>query len=221
MAEQSLDHDEQLNIRWAYDDPNPRAQAMRLRNNAQIVLAAMEAKGHLIQDADESAYPEESLVHEDDAGYEPDAKRLRSTAASNRDLAPMTREEHSQQLADAEAQLEAAAAAEAVEAAAQAEKLRELNAASEASRLDAILSKIDGGPSCVDKASVPDPLADFLASVAPAVAQQARDAEVVLPPGVWQPRMLPPGWREFSDPATGHPYYVDPAGESTWKHPVG
>ena len=33
MAEQSLDHDEQINVRWAYDDPNPRAQAMRLRSS--------------------------------------------------------------------------------------------------------------------------------------------------------------------------------------------
>ena len=30
MAEQSLDNDEQVNIRWAYDDPNPREQAARL-----------------------------------------------------------------------------------------------------------------------------------------------------------------------------------------------
>lgn len=34
---QSLDNDEQINVRWAYDDPNPRAQAMRLRNDAQTV----------------------------------------------------------------------------------------------------------------------------------------------------------------------------------------
>ena len=26
MADQSLDHNEQLNVRWAYEDPNPRAQ---------------------------------------------------------------------------------------------------------------------------------------------------------------------------------------------------
>ena len=31
MAEQSLDNDEQINVRWAYDDPNPRAQAATRR----------------------------------------------------------------------------------------------------------------------------------------------------------------------------------------------
>ncbi|KOO28545.1 pre-mRNA-splicing factor [Chrysochromulina tobinii] len=57
MAEQTLDHDEQINVRWAYDDPNPRAQAVRLRNSAQQMLAAMEAKGHLSSGA--AAYPED------------------------------------------------------------------------------------------------------------------------------------------------------------------
>ena len=75
MAEQSLDHDEQINVRWAYDDPNPRAQAMRLRNNAQIMLAAMEAKGHVPPGSAEAmlAYPDELPAHERDASDEPDA----------------------------------------------------------------------------------------------------------------------------------------------------
>ncbi len=47
MADQSLDNDEQLNVRWAYEDPNPRAQAAKLRNHAVQMLAAMAAKGHL------------------------------------------------------------------------------------------------------------------------------------------------------------------------------
>ena len=55
MAEQSLDNDEQINVRWAYDDPNPRAQAIRLRNNAQIMLAAMEKRGDFAGFADPAA----------------------------------------------------------------------------------------------------------------------------------------------------------------------
>jgi len=47
MEEQALDSDEQINVRWAYDDPNPRAQAVKLRNAAQQMLAAMEKKGGL------------------------------------------------------------------------------------------------------------------------------------------------------------------------------
>ena len=53
MAEQSLDNDEQVNIRWAYDDPNPRAQAARLRNNARLMLDAMERRGDLHDPNDE------------------------------------------------------------------------------------------------------------------------------------------------------------------------
>ena len=57
MADQSLDNDEQLNVRWAYEDPNPRAQAAKLRNHAVQMLAAMNAKGHLdsIDDTHEDA----------------------------------------------------------------------------------------------------------------------------------------------------------------------
>ena len=47
MADQSLDNDEQLNVRWAYEDPNPRAQAAKLRNHAVQMLAAMADRGHL------------------------------------------------------------------------------------------------------------------------------------------------------------------------------
>ena len=224
MAEQSLDNDEQINVRWAYDDPNPRAQAIRLRNNAQIMLAAMEAKGHIPQNA-EDAYPEEDAYADAD-DEEPDAKRARAAST------PMTREEHAQQLADAEAQLAAAAAAEEAAAAAAADETRQAQAASEASRLDDILNQIDGGRNPPAADSGADPLAAFLqsvdsgqgaaaASAAAAEAGQpaARDADVALPPGVWQPRGLPAGWREFTDPGSGHPYFVGPSGESTWRRP--
>jgi len=226
MAEQSLDHDEQINMRWAYDDPNPRAQAMRLRNNAQIMLAAMEAKGHLPQQEEASFYADA-----DDVSEEPDAKRLRSadgSGSSDIGPTPLTREEHAQQLAEAEAQLEAAAAAEAAAASAVAEEARRVQAASEASRLDAILNQIDNDGPVGGVAAAPDPLADFLRSVdghgavaAASTAPHARDADVSLPPGVWQPRRLPAGWREYADPASGHPYFVGPDGQTTWKHPTG
>ena len=121
----------------------------------------MEAKGHVPPGSAEAmlAYPDELPAHERDASDEPDAKRPRGGADG---LAPMTREEHARQLADAEAQLEAAAAAEEAAAAAAAEEARQQEAASEASRLDAILSQIDGAPAAADPA---DPLADFLRSV--------------------------------------------------------
>jgi len=162
---------------------------------------------------------------------EPDAKRLRSadgSGSSDIGPTPLTREEHAQQLAEAEAQLEAAAAAEAAAASAVAEEARRVQAASEASRLDAILNQIDNDGPVGGVAAAPDPLADFLRSVdghgavaAASTAPHARDADVSLPPGVWQPRRLPAGWREYADPASGHPYFVGPDGQTTWKHPTG
>ena len=230
MAEQSLDHDEQINVRWAYDDPNPKAQAMRLRNNAQLMLAAMEAKGHIMPGGGDP-YPEEldddSSAEPGDSSAEPGAKRQRNT--------PMSREEHAQQLADAESQLEAAAGAAEAEAAAAAEEAQQQQAASEASRLDAILSNIEGARGGDAQQPRGDPFASFLESVGEGhatasslsndagqgstVDARTRDAEE-LPPGVMQPRGLPPGWRQFADPATGHPYYVGPTGESTWRKPT-
>ena len=237
MAEQSLDHDEQLNVRWAYDDPNPKAQAIRLRNNAQIMLAAMAAKGHIPNELP----PDEFY---DEWGDEPHSKRPRVEGeGGGSSSTPMTREEHAQQLADAESQREAEAAEAEAEALKAAEEARQQQAISEANRLDAILSSIDsarGGETQQQAAggatAAADPLADFLRNVggeeqapAPAPAGDtgvggrvtARDAEVEMPPGVWQPRGLPAGWREFADPTTGHPYYVGPTGESTWRKPVG
>ena len=247
MAEQSLDHDEQINVRWAYDDPNPRAQAMRLRNSAQIMLAAMEAKGHL--PSGDVGYPDEwdAADGDGDGDGEPDAKRQRAA-----ELAPMTREEYATQQAEAEAELEAAAAAAAAEAERAAKQAEVEAAVNTASRLDAILNSIDrgGGSGCgsgggrsgdeagsgsgsrggqqTEGDAMADPLAEFLQSVsgdtaaapaaASAEARLALDDTVELPPGVHQPRGLPAGWHQYTSPE-GWPYYVSPEGHSTWAMP--
>ena len=247
MAEQALDDDEQINVRWAFDDPNPKAQAVRLRNSAQLMLAAMEARGHLPETA--ATYAAELEGEEG----EPDAKRRRY----GEDAAPMTREEHERQIAEAEAHLQAAAeAAEAAEAYAAEEAAKQAakqEAVSSASRLDAILCAIDGGGGGASGGergagtsgagggsggsgdAGEDPLAAFLSSVggggeaaattggvdaAAAAAAGALDDAVELPPGVLQPRGLPPGWYEYLDPATGHPYFVSANGETTWRRPA-
>ena len=44
MAGQSLDHGEILNIRWAYDDPNPMVQKAIQRANEDAMMAAMAAQ---------------------------------------------------------------------------------------------------------------------------------------------------------------------------------
>jgi hypothetical protein len=46
MAEQSLDGDEQLNIRWAYEDPNPRSIKQIQNEKEQRVVDALRAAGH-------------------------------------------------------------------------------------------------------------------------------------------------------------------------------
>jgi len=51
MAEQSLDHNEQINVRWAYDDPNPRRIHQIKQNNEEQLLQAMIDKGGYSLDA--------------------------------------------------------------------------------------------------------------------------------------------------------------------------
>ena len=43
MNHQSLDHEEVLNVRWAYEDPNPVAKQAAERANADAVVAALQA----------------------------------------------------------------------------------------------------------------------------------------------------------------------------------
>jgi len=43
MAEQSLDSDEQLNVRWAYDDPNPVAiKRVKVEKNVEAYNAILD-----------------------------------------------------------------------------------------------------------------------------------------------------------------------------------
>ncbi|KAF9318116.1 Pre-mRNA-splicing factor [Podila horticola] len=44
MANQSLDHGEVINIRWATEDPNPKAQAMNKRKAVEMTRQAIEAR---------------------------------------------------------------------------------------------------------------------------------------------------------------------------------
>lgn len=151
MEEQSLDHDEQINVRWAYDDPNPRAEAMRLRNNAQLMLAAMEARGHL---APQPEYPDAASVPDGWNGgqghaVEPATKRLRREGqdddAHGTAIEPISREEHERREAMRLWEEEQRAAAQAAEQEAEAEAAKQAEAAREAARLDAILAGIRGG----------------------------------------------------------------------------
>ena len=48
MAGQSLDNEEILNIRWAYDDPNPMVQKAIQRANEDAMLAAMAAQKRVV-----------------------------------------------------------------------------------------------------------------------------------------------------------------------------
>ena len=142
MAEQSLDNDEQVNIRWAYDDPNPRAQAARLRNNARLMLDAMERRGDLHDPNDE---PYAKRQRGDGDGDDGDGDGDDAAAAA----APMTREEaearefeEQRKRAWEEAQAdEAERELAATEAAVRAESA----VASNVSRLDALLDGIGGG----------------------------------------------------------------------------
>jgi len=49
MIGQTLDHDEILDIRWAFDDPNPVAKEAIRRANADAVVAAIKASGQSME----------------------------------------------------------------------------------------------------------------------------------------------------------------------------
>ena len=215
MAEQSLDHDEQINVRWARDDPNPRAETAKLRNNARTMLAAMEKRGVLQELAEPHTEPHTEPPRDAD---EPAAKRqaLVVPPALADPLRPMGRQDHER----LESERQAAAAAAEAEAARQTE----VDAtASAASRLDAVLSKIGSGDAAVgDEETVAaaagsagvdtetERLCRFLSSVAGTPERrESADAESVCddPPGIVN-RRLPPGWREYLEYASGRLYYV-------------
>lgn len=56
MGNQALAHDEVLNIRWAFDDPNPVAKKAAQRSDHDAVVAMVQANGMSTQDA-AFAYP--------------------------------------------------------------------------------------------------------------------------------------------------------------------
>lgn len=49
MANQALDKDEILDVRWAYEDPNPAAQEAMRRSNADALAAAFKAAGVTVE----------------------------------------------------------------------------------------------------------------------------------------------------------------------------
>ncbi|KAJ8614268.1 hypothetical protein CTAYLR_001138 [Chrysophaeum taylorii] len=56
MSNNSLDHDENLNLRWAHDDPNPVARDASARADADALVQMMNARGATVDaDADHPA----------------------------------------------------------------------------------------------------------------------------------------------------------------------
>jgi len=80
MTNQSLGQEEVLNVKWAHDDPNPAAQEAMKRADADAAVAALRARGVMIQ-ADKETEEDESgadLLADAPAGYDvPAAKRLK------------------------------------------------------------------------------------------------------------------------------------------------
>jgi hypothetical protein len=72
MNHQSLDHEEILNVRWAYEDPNPVAKKAAERANADAVVAAIKATG-----ANSEAAPEVKALMQTTVPRDADRKRLK------------------------------------------------------------------------------------------------------------------------------------------------
>ncbi|KUF91343.1 PLAC8 family protein [Phytophthora nicotianae] len=58
MANQSLQSDEVLNVRWAFDDPNPVAKQAAERSDRDAIVAMMKAKGASTTEDAAFDYPE-------------------------------------------------------------------------------------------------------------------------------------------------------------------
>eukprot|EP00041_Stephanoeca_diplocostata_P015472 m.295666 g.295666 ORF g.295666 m.295666 type:complete len:402 (+) comp20044_c1_seq2:107-1312(+) len=100
MAGQALDGKELLNIRWAYEDPNPKAQAEKLADWTDDVLSAAEQRGLLEQETDSKrrrldAYPGQAI------GYYPLTvdERAAASVCETKGIGPST----AQQLQEQEA----------------------------------------------------------------------------------------------------------------------
>jgi hypothetical protein len=242
MADQALEANEQLNVRWATEDPNPRAKAERLRASAQALLQAMRARGHAPPEREPYAAGPDAEGHDE--------------RGSKRARLPQTRDEALAEEAATAAAVQAEAEAEAALAAAQLE-LAAL------SKLDDILGRIEQAqprpsaraaglapaedcaaddeppppgaeqPARPRRAGAPPPGAPALA-LPPGVAHVAPQAvglplgvaqAAALPPGVEQPHALPSHgaagewaeWMGMWDSASGHAYYYNATtGESRW-----
>ena len=81
MSEQSLDGNEQINVRWAYDDPNPRV-IRRIQAEKEVqVMEAIEKKGY-------EAAEENHNDNENNVDYENNSNNnLEKIEASENDVA--------------------------------------------------------------------------------------------------------------------------------------
>jgi len=98
MAEQSLDHGEQINVRWAYDDPNPKAQVRKKWETEQKLKDRLEELGYNLRG--------ENVSYEMPAHYNPVFKQGVATYGRDMEMYPVTDHQY-------QAQQQAAQAAQA------------------------------------------------------------------------------------------------------------
>lgn len=63
MADQSLDGEEQLNIRWAYDDPNPKAIQRKKEESELTLLWELEKRGFSLRQAEMKYHTPDDYTH--------------------------------------------------------------------------------------------------------------------------------------------------------------
>jgi len=151
MMEQPLDDDEILNVRWAHDDPNPKAIERNKRERFDEAIQMVEASGHCLVEApydypiDYQMPPEKRICRDGQLGDETSA--YPNTDGQYTGMAPMTQE----QLQIQEQQKQAAAE---VEKQKDADVQKKLETAASINLLDSLLDNI-GGAEGNDVAHVP------------------------------------------------------------------
>ncbi|GAB5363701.1 hypothetical protein AAMO2058_000906500 [Amorphochlora amoebiformis] len=82
MAEQSLDHGEQINCRWAYDDPNPKAGIRKKWENEQKLKDRLEELGY--------SHRGEAVGYDMPANYNPSYTQNLTTYGKQSEMYPST-----------------------------------------------------------------------------------------------------------------------------------
>lgn len=201
MANNHLDHDENLDLRWAHEDPNPVAHDANARADADALVEMLRGQGKTVDGSADFDHPDDYVV--------PDAKRLKSGDYPDTDR---------QYEDDWQAVVEPSSGDTYWWNSRTNETKREAPAAvadANAERAMAVLDAADNvaARQTLQNAEASSPAAAPVAVAVVHVREQQEEADETS-------GALPAGWAQTVDPASGATYYYHAAtSQTTWIRP--